>query len=176
MTPPTLTTARLALVPPHRDLFDAHAALFADPRVMTHMGSGPQSRQEAWRRYGLAAGLWQLLGYGYWSVLDRASGALIGNAGLGRFERGIAALEGFPEIGWAVGADWWGRGIATECGNAITAWADAALGAELRCLVAVENAASVRVAEKLGFAVAAQVVDAGDACVVMRRASRVSHA
>jgi RimJ/RimL family protein N-acetyltransferase len=169
MIPPTLTTDRLTLVPPRLDLFEAHAALFADPRVTAHIGGGPRSRTDSWRAYCQAAGLWALAGFGYWSVLDRASGALIGNAGLGRFERGIAALEGFPEMGWAFGADWWGRGIASECGAAITAWADAALAAELRCLVALDNAASLRVAAKLGFAEVARIVDQEDACVVMGR-------
>ena len=175
MTPPTLATERLLLVPPRLDLFEAHAALFADPRVTAFIGGGPRSRTDSWRAYAMAAGSWPLLGYGYWSVLDRASGSLIGNAGLGRFERGIAALEGAPEMGWAFGADWWGRGIASECAPAITAWADANLRAELRCLVALDNAPSLRVAAKLGFAEMARVEDRGDACVVMARPLRVAH-
>lgn len=172
MIPPTLATDRLLLVPPSLDLFDAHAAIFADPRVTAHIGGGPRSRSDSWRGYCQAAGQWMLLGYGYWSVLDRASRQVIGNAGLGRFERGIDALGGGPEMGWAFGADWWGRGIASEAGTAITGWADATLAAELRCLITLDNAPSLRVAAKLGFAEVAQVVDQGDACVVMGRAAR----
>jgi RimJ/RimL family protein N-acetyltransferase len=52
-------------------------------------------------------------------------------------------------VGWALGRDHWGRGYATEAGAAAVAWAG---DVELVALIAPGNARSVRVAEKLGFA------------------------
>src|SRR3546814_8066897 len=61
-----------------------------------------------------AAGLWPVMGYGYWVFADRADDRLVGMGGLAYFCRGIAELEGFPEAGWAFDADHWGAGLATE--------------------------------------------------------------
>lgn len=172
MNAPTIATGRLLLVAPRASLFDAHHAMVSDPRVAAWIG-GPPSRFEAWRRYCQAAGLWALLGYGYWTVLDRASGRLIGFGGLACFERGIAALDGVPEAGWAFARECWGQGIASEFLAAVMRWSDDELGAPaLRCLIDANNGASIRVAQKNGFAVMAPVPnDAGDALVFARPAS-----
>ena len=58
----------------------------------------------------------------------------------------------FPEIGYWLGRDYWGQGIATEAGAGLLRWAD-----EVRGWKAVasghfsDNPASGRVLEKLGF-------------------------
>ena len=99
-----------------------------------------------------AAALWQFMGYGYWSFLDRASGKFLGNGGLAWFDRGVAGLEGVPEAGWAFIPDAWGKGLATEAMAAVLAWGDTALKApEIRCIIDPGNRASRRVADKLGF-------------------------
>ena len=79
-------------------------------------------------------------------------------AGLGKtvidpLKGGIAELEGVPEAGWAFDADHWGAGYATEAMTAALGWADGHLDAkEVRCIIDPGNAASERVAAKLGFA------------------------
>jgi RimJ/RimL family protein N-acetyltransferase len=82
---------------------------------------------------------------------DRATDRLIGMGGLSYFCRGIAELEGVPEAGWAFDADHWGAGYATEAMTAALGWADANLGAEVRCIIDPGNRASERVSAKLGF-------------------------
>ena len=72
--------------------------------------------------------------------------------------RSFRQLEFEVEIGWRLARSAWGRGLATEAGEAALAHARDALG--LRRLISVihpENVRSQRVAEKLGMAVGRRV-------------------
>ncbi len=171
MEAPTLATDRLVITALRAEMFEDHFATMSDPQVTARIGTGaPQSRIEAWRRFGLGAGLWALLGYGYWAIVDRATGRMIGMGGLAQFERGIAELEGFPEVGYAINADWWGKGLATEFLRAALVWADTTLdAAETRCIIAPDNTASIRVAEKNGFVRSCLIDSELGASIVFRR-------
>lgn len=152
MTPPTLTTDRLLIEPLGLNHWEAYATAWADPRMTQFISPEPRSRNESWGKFLQGIGLWSLFGYGYWAFCDRASGEFLGNGGLAQFERGIAGLEGYPEAGWAFGFPAWGKGYATEAMEAVLAWADAELPEpEIRCIIDIENIASMRVGEKLGF-------------------------
>lgn len=151
MIAPTLTTQRLTLAPLSLDHWEPYAVAWADARMTAFIGGKPRARQESWVKFTQAAGLWSLLGFGYWAFLDRATGAFLGNGGLARFERGIPELDGYPEAGWAFVPDAWGRGLATEAIAAVLEWADTALQAEVRCIIDPGNIASQKVAAKLGF-------------------------
>jgi RimJ/RimL family protein N-acetyltransferase len=170
MIAPTLTTDRLVLRAMRRDDFDAYAVLWSDPRVTDYIGGKPRPREEAWRRFCQGVGLWTLLGYGYWIVTDRATGKMVGVAGLAEFERGITLLEGFPEAGWAFGFDHWGQGLASETLFALTKWTDSMPGLpEIRCIIDPVNGASIRVAERCGFApIGAVTSDLGESIVFAR--------
>jgi len=159
---PTLETARLRIAPLEAARFDQHVANMTDPRVIQWLGlNGPQERIETWRRFCQGAGLWPLLGYGYWGVIERATDRMIGLGGIARFERGLPPLEGYPEAGWAFAQDAWGQGIASEFLAAVFAWADATHDMpEIRCIIAPENIASIRVAEKQGFVLINRTIDA----------------
>lgn len=177
MNAPTIVTERLMLVAPQASFFKAHCEMMADPRVAAWVGGGTSpSRLETWRRYCQGAGLWPLLGYGYWTVLDRVSARPIGFGGVADFERGVPELEGFPEAGWAFAAEWWGRGIATEFVAALTSWTDSSMPAsEVRCLIDPRNGASLRVAEKACFTAVAEVAHDGlNSIVHARQKSRDS--
>jgi RimJ/RimL family protein N-acetyltransferase len=100
----------------------------------------------------MGSGLWPVLGYGYWSFIERQTGAFLGNGGLAQFERGVAALESHVEAGWAFVPAAWGKGYATEAMAAVLEWADTVLNIiEIRAIIDHDNLASARVAEKLGF-------------------------
>jgi RimJ/RimL family protein N-acetyltransferase len=152
MIAPMLTTDRLAITPMSMAHWEAYALAWADPQMTAFIGGKPRARGESWPKFVQGVGLWTLFGYGFWTFIDRETGAFVGNGGLARFERGIPQIEGFPEAGWAFIPDVWGKGYATEAMTAILDWADANLDApETRCMIDPENSASLNVAKKLGY-------------------------
>lgn len=153
MTPPTIETARLRLRAQRLSDKADHVAMWADERVTRFIGGEPRAEDESWRRFLGAAGLWPIMGFGYWVFADKTTDRLIGMGGLSYFARGIPELEDVPEAGWAFDADHWGMGLATEAMAAVLDWADAQLGApEIRCIIDPGHSASEKVAAKLGFA------------------------
>jgi RimJ/RimL family protein N-acetyltransferase len=62
------------------------------------------------------------------------------------------SLDGMPEMGWVLAAQMYGKGYATEAVRAAIAWGNAHFGkVRMCCIIAPENWASIRVAEKNGF-------------------------
>jgi RimJ/RimL family protein N-acetyltransferase len=173
MTAPTLTTDRLILRVATRGDFEAYAAMWADERVTSFIGGQPRDRMTSWTKFTQGAGLWPLMGYGYWLAFERDSGTYVGVGGLACFERGVPSLEGYPEAGWAFSADSWGKGYATEFVNAVLAWADTQRLGEIRCIISPGNDASVRVAKKLGFN---RIADDGPYMVFARQAGAAAPA
>jgi RimJ/RimL family protein N-acetyltransferase len=152
MQAPTLTTERLIIEPIAMKHWEPHAASWADPRMTQYISPEPRKRQESWTKFMQGAGMWPVLGYGYLAFCDRHTGKYMGLGGLGQFERGIDGLVGYPEAGWTFAYEAWGKGYATEAMMAILNWADQALpNPEIRCIIDIENIASMRVGEKLGF-------------------------
>ncbi len=170
-TAPTLTTDRLTIAPMALDHFEAHAAAWSDPEMTRFIGGEPRSRNISWGKFLAGAGLWPIMGYGYWTFVDRQTGAYVGNGGLAQFERGIAELEGYPEAGWAFAHEAWGKGYATEAMTAILGWADAQGLGEIRCIIDPGNAASHKVATKLGFTKFAESHDVIGDLFIYRRLS-----
>lgn len=150
---PVLETDRLILRAFTAADFDAFAAIWGDASVVRHISGTPSSRADSWSRLLRLAGGWPLLGYGYLAVEERATRRLTGMAGLADFKREIGAdIAGLPEAGWVFSPEFHGKGYATEAMRAALAWADAKLDAEKSCcLIHPGNAASINVAEKLGY-------------------------
>ena len=85
--------------------------------------------------------------FGVWTVLDRQSGAVVGRAGL-------SVREGYdlPELGFVIGREWQGRGLAGEVCQGILEYARELLGFErVQALVHEENTVSLHLCQKLGF-------------------------
>lgn len=150
---PVLETGRLRLRGHRLEDLDACAAMWADPIVTRHIGGRPFSREEVWSKILRYAGHWSLLGFGYWVVEDKATGEFLGEAGFADFKREIEpAIEGMPEIGWALVPSAHGKGLATEAVRALCAWADQRFGsAPTVCMIDPENIASAWVAKKCGY-------------------------
>jgi len=127
--------------------------MWADPTVTRYIGGRPFSEEETWARFLRYFGLWQVLGYGYWAIEERASGKFVGEAGFADFMRDLEpSVKGLPEIGWVLVPSVHGKGYATEAARAAIAWAESDLKASrMVCLIHPENGASIRVAEKCGF-------------------------
>lgn len=151
MNAPTLITERLTVRALTMADWEPYATMWEDPRVTAFIGGEPRTRDVAWPKFGQAAGMWRLVGYGNWAVIDRAEGIFLGVAGLSDFKRGIPELEGYPEAGWAFAAASWGRGIASEAIAAIAGWADASGIVETRCMIDHANIASAKVAARCGY-------------------------
>ncbi len=143
---PTLETARLRLIAPTSRHFDAFAAVFADPEFVRHLGIEPRDRETSHRSFCAILGHWQLRGWGGFLVEDRDTGALVGCVG-------VSDWEGWPEpeIGWWTVPKMWGRGYAVEAARAaLDYFASLGRTTRLDSFVPPTNAASIRVAEKLG--------------------------
>jgi RimJ/RimL family protein N-acetyltransferase len=152
--PPVLQTERLRLRPPTLDDFDACHALWSDPEVTRFIGGRPSTREEAWSRLLRYIGHWQAIGYGYWAI-ETLEGDYVGEVGFGDYRRAMTPpIDGVPEMGWALAPRAQGRGLALEAGRAVLEWRDTALepGGTV-CIIAPDHAASIRLAEKLGFAI-----------------------
>ena len=86
-------------------------------------------------------------GYGRWACVDKASGEVIGFAGLKYLEE----LQG-TDLGYRLLPSYWGRGLATEAALASIDYGFQQLRLpRLLGLVDPENTRSVRVLEKTGF-------------------------
>jgi RimJ/RimL family protein N-acetyltransferase len=164
-------TERLVLRAHRPDDFEASFAMWADPGVVRFIGGVPSTETQAWSRLLVYAGLWSLLGYGYWAIEERDGGAFAGEAGLADFRREIdPAMRGVPEAGWVLATRAHGKGYATEAVQAILNWADATLAADRTCaLIAPENAASIRVALKCGYRELNTGTFAGQPCTFFER-------
>ncbi|MGL3823280.1 GNAT family N-acetyltransferase [Sphingopyxis sp. R3-92] len=150
--PPILETERLRLRPHLLSDKEVHIAMWADERVTRFIGGEPRAPDVSWGKFLSSAGLWPVMGFGYWVFGDKVTDRLIGQGGLSYFCRGILELENLPEAGWAFDADHWGSGLATEAMGAALGWADENLDApEVRCIIDPGHVASEKVAAKLGF-------------------------
>ena len=118
------------------------------------------------------AGMWPLLGYGYWAIEHRETGEFAGEVGFADFKREIEPPLGeVPELGWALASRFHGRGYGTEAVRAALAWSDAYLdAAETVCLIDPANRGSHRVALKCGFRESHRARFMGGETVVYRRA------
>ena len=152
-----LDTARLHLRPHHLSDLDALAAIYGNAAVMRFIGGQSISREELWNRLLRYHGHWALLGYGLWAIEERATGRLIGNAGFADFHRGLGEdFDPAPEAAWVLAADANGRGYAAEAMTAALAWLDARGEGRSGCIINPANAASLRLAVRLGYRVFAE--------------------
>lgn len=145
------------------DDLDAYAAMCADPEVMRYLGEGKTlARPDVWRQMAMILGHWQLRGYGLFALEEKATGALVGRAGI--FEP-----EGWPgfELGWMLRRQSWGKGYATEAARRVIRHAFTEMGREhLISLIREANARSIRVAERLGQTLQGRVVLFGQEALV----------
>jgi RimJ/RimL family protein N-acetyltransferase len=169
---PTLETDRLILRGHTVDDFPDCAALWADPVVVKYIGGQPSTREQAWARLLRYAGHWALLGFGFWVVVERATGRFVGELGLADFKRDIEPPIGELETGWVLAPWAHGRGFATEGLHATLAWSDARFpGQRTSCVIDLGNQPSIRVATKCGYVERTRTSYHGDPIIVFDRYS-----
>ncbi|MDQ3617993.1 MAG: GNAT family N-acetyltransferase [Pseudomonadota bacterium] len=142
---PTLETHRLLLRPPQAKDFDGYAELLADEEACRYIG-GHLPRAAAWRKFLQQPGAWAIQGFGMFSVIDKASGEWLGQAGPWQ-------PEGWPgtEVGWSFKRSSWGQGYAMEAAIATIDWAfDHLRWTEVIHSIDPDNRASQVLAARLG--------------------------
>ena len=146
VTVPVIATERLILRELRQEDFPTYEKLAADPDVMRYLGGKTMNQVEAWRHMAFMVGHWQLRGYGYFALVEKATGEFIGRAG-------FTNPTGWPgfELGWTV-APWKQRqGFAFEAAQRLLRFAFEDLGKDhVISLIHPDNTPSRRVAEKLG--------------------------
>jgi len=168
---PVLETERLVLRGYMPSDFPAFAAMWDDSSVNRFIGGAPLSEEEAWAKFLRTLGMWVAMGFGFWTVVEKASGLCVGETGFLEGRREIVpTLKGTPEIGWAFVPSAQGKGYATEAVSAALKWGDRRFGkVRMACIIAPENSASLRVAEKSGFREALRTTYKGDPTVMFFR-------
>ncbi len=169
---PTLDTGRLRLRPPRAEDHPASAAMWAEPEVARYTVGQASTHVESWLRLLRNAGMWQVMGFGYWVAEHREDGTFVGEFGLAAFRRPLEPDHGdAPEAGWVMPLARHGQGLATEAMQAVLAWADRSLAAPFTfCVIAPGNVASVRVAGRLGFVAPVRGWSRGQPALVFTRA------
>jgi RimJ/RimL family protein N-acetyltransferase len=162
---PVLETARCVLRAPR--LEDAAAWIeIMVPDAEGHLG-GPHDPDGAFLEFAATVGTWLLRGHGLWTVTDRA-GRVLGFVLIG-FEPGDAE----PELGFLFRDSARGHGYAFEAAAAARAHALETLRLPgLVSYIAPGNAASRRLAERLGARLDGTVADDADPepCEIWRHA------
>jgi RimJ/RimL family protein N-acetyltransferase len=145
-----LETERLLLRHQTPDDLDSLYALYCDPDITRYIPDAPRSYDEAreeleWHQHGHP----RRPELGLWATVHKESGQFIGRCGLLPW-----TIDGVDEIevAYTIAKGWWGQGLATEAAQAIRDYAFGPLRlARLVCLIDPANAASARVAEKMGM-------------------------
>jgi RimJ/RimL family protein N-acetyltransferase len=171
---PVIETERLRLRAHRLEDFETFAAIWADPDIVRHITGKPLTREESWAGFLRHPGHWSLMGFGYWVVEEKSSGRLAGNVGFGDFRRELTpSLEGMVEAGWVMAAWAHGKGFAREACLAAHAWIAGRFGpVPTVCMIAPENAASLRLAEKLGYHEFARATYKERPSVLLRREAK----
>ena len=153
MQTPILETERLLLRGYRAGDFASSAALWSDPAVNLYTTVNPLSAEEAWSKMVRNAGLWSVLGYGYWAVEEKSSGEFVGDVGFADFKRDIQpSIADVPELGYVLRSQFHGKGYATEAIRAALAWLEQHVSAKRTVAVIHEgNVASIRTAGKFGY-------------------------
>ncbi len=148
-----LETERLILRGHRESDLEDCAAMWSDAAVVRYIGGVALTREDVWSRLLRYAGHWELKGFGYWAVQEKRTGRFAGEAGFADFKREMTpSLEGAPEFGWVFARWAHGCGLAAEATGCMLDWArDNLKTGRMVCLIHPENAASIRLAAKLGF-------------------------
>lgn len=150
---PVLETDRLILRGHTKADLDDCATMWGDADVTRYIGGRPFARDEVWARLLRYVGHWHEMDYGFWAITEKDTGRFVGELGFADFMRPMTPpLGDAPEMGWVLAPAGQGKGYATEAVSAALAWADARFASgRTVCIINPENAASLRVAQKVGY-------------------------
>ena len=168
---PVFESERLRLRGHSLDDFENCAGLWSNPEVARYISPQPFTREESWSRLLRYAGHWTMLGFGYWVVEEKSSGAFLGEVGFADYRREMEPpLAAIPEAGWVFLPSAHGRGYATEAVRRVLEWGDSHFHSRRSaCLIHPDNAPSIRVAEKCGYSPAQRAIYKGRPATIFIR-------
>jgi RimJ/RimL family protein N-acetyltransferase len=148
---PTLTTERLVLRPFTTDDLAELAPIHAEESFWWYPLRAGMGEDETREFLSRVIERYETDGFGIEALLDRASGAMIGWAGLA-VPHFLPEILPVVEVGWRLSASYRGQGLATEAGDAAVHWGFTEGGLDrLVSIYERENIASGRVMAHLGF-------------------------
>ena len=125
---------------------DAWTEMMTDENTVRYIGGKTMNRAESWRQMATLIGHQHVRGYGFYSVIEKSSGAFVGRIGPW-FPEGWPE----PEVGWTVHPAHTRKGIAKEAGAACVDYVFNTLGWDrIIHVIAEENIASIKTAEAIG--------------------------
>jgi ribosomal-protein-alanine N-acetyltransferase len=156
-----LETVRLRIRPWTLDDAEAAFAIYGDPEVARYLGSpnGPDKSVEESRSIleRVIARYAQTPGMGFWAVVEKATGDVIGGAILAPLQGDLGI-----EVGYHLGRRFWGQGYATEIARGCLRYGFEQLRLDrIIAIVFPANLASRRVLEKAGLTFERPIVYAG---------------
>jgi RimJ/RimL family protein N-acetyltransferase len=152
-----VTTERLDLRRFRDEDLDELAAVFATVEVWRYPFGRGLTRDETAGFLDRQIASWDRCGFGLWAVVERSSGRLTGFVGLS-IPAFLPEILPAIEVGWRLHPDVWGQGYASEAARAALDESFSTLGLDVVCSVPQsDNAASVRVCERLGLRLARRV-------------------
>lgn len=166
-----IVTDRLVLRPQTIDHFDVWYPMYADPQIFQLENAPGFTPEEAWNRILRNIGHWATFGYGIFSVFSKADGAFLGETGLAHFHRDVDEnFASCAEASWVISRANQGKGIAKEAALAAHRWFVASFAPDKTiCLIASNNAASISVAEHVGYRLYGTCQYKGAECVKLAR-------
>lgn len=152
---PSIETERLLLRGHNVSDLEAVHRLWSEETVVRYITGQPSSREECWDKLLKYAGMWPLMGFGYWAMTEKHSGEFLGDVGFLQRDAPADAYTGAaPEIGWAISPDHEGQGLAREASSAAIKWLRSTNKfAGVTCSIDRRNSRSLALAARLGFVV-----------------------
>lgn len=145
---------------------EALTELHSDPDIMRYLradGMVETTQRQAWDYIALHMGHWALKGCGKWALARKADDQLIGRVGYFDPPFEWPGLE----LGWTVAKRYWGRGLAPKAARVALDWGMRNLRTnEIISAILKGNAASVRVAEKIGETKLRETTLHGKPCMI----------
>lgn len=171
-----IETERLLLRRYRPDDLEALHALTEPEEMRRHLAPGAPSMEDSFARLQRTIGGWAVDGFGSFAIVERASGEYVGNGGIFRMVRSFDhGWEEAIEAGWIIAAGRWGQGYASEAMVAVHGWFDRAHGPRpTMCMIVPGNAASERLAAKLGYRPSRTALHKGDTVQLYERAPQAA--
>jgi RimJ/RimL family protein N-acetyltransferase len=146
-----IETDRLLLRMPELADAEAFMGIFWDPEVVAKkqvtLQEPPGGPDLALKNMGDMLRQWEVRGYGQWSVIEKATGHVIGSVGF--FHPQMKWLG--VDLGWVLHRSRWGHGFATEAATATLGWVwDNTSIDRIISLIAPDDCRSIRIATKIG--------------------------